>query len=198
MAMKAWKAKRQQVDKSGDSVNTYQRKVKKLADEFGITKQEARAALKDTRGQIDRARKKLEELGETAEGLPNPDMTVTADTSQANRQLSALEARISQLPGWYQLKPTVEFNPAGIKATRRSRKDAAFGGTYFPGDYGIVGERGPERIRNNGGVTTVTPMAGQNGSTFVFNIGYVKDARTFAEQVGPEITRYQRRQGVLQ
>ena len=43
---------------------------------------------------------------------------------------------------------------------RRKGKNAAQGGTYLPGDWGMVGEDGPEHIANLGGVTVIEPMRG--------------------------------------
>jgi methyl-accepting chemotaxis protein len=36
----------------------------------------------------------------------------------------------------------------------------ATGGVLYPGDYGTMGERGPERVSNKGGITVIEPMSG--------------------------------------
>ena len=80
-----------------------------------------------------------------------------------------------------------------------SRKDGASGATYYPGDYGFVGEHAMERISNVGGVTRVEPISGggRSGTTIVIQggtyLGTPEDARRWAAWVVPAIERERRR-----
>ena len=208
-ALQEWKKENQQVGRNTERVQ----RLSKRYEQSGAT---VKTVMKNNRGDMEKVRAKLEQLRlkSKAVGDTDPTITVTADTTQADAAIAALLRSIDAL-GENSLAGTM----LGIGHTvqlatatggnslkkKKKRKDGAIGGTYYPGDYGLVGERGMERISNVGGVTTIKPVAnGRFGSGATINIslagatflGTDEDARKWARFVVPAIERERRRIGV--
>lgn len=133
-------------------------------DEVKASKGQHKAA-GQRKADLDRIQKKLGATRNSAIALykaADRDVNYVINTAAASKRLAELRLQVAGVrqaitDGTFEI---VDDRPG---TGRGRRKDGARGATYFAGDYGYVGERGPERIRNRGGITTVTPIANGRG-----------------------------------
>lgn len=96
-----------------------------------------------------RTKGKVDNVGDAINGLPqNHNTNITVETGAAMRKILAFRNLLDNpiVTPW-----------STVRTGTGDRKDGASGATYFPGDWGWVGEHGPERIRNVGGAAQVRP-----------------------------------------
>jgi hypothetical protein len=113
--------------------------------------------------------KVTKEQARTLYDLFGKDWKVKLDSGEAREALRILNAVIVKLNAiqsrvhgviadFLGLDQNVDVGDRPRRGGRR--KDGAKGATYYPGDYGYVGEYAMERIYNVGGVTHVEPTTG--------------------------------------
>ena len=158
--------------------------VNTLAAEYGVSKRKVSKLLAQERGDIDKVIERLKALD-----LQRAEPKIHIAVDQA---LAAIETIKSQLRSFFgagiYVHPTINQQ----SSSRVSGPHRAAGGPVEAGRTYVVGERGPEVLRMGSQRGYISP----SGAGLTINIGFVKDARAFAEQVGPELTRWQRGQGV--
>ena len=142
---------------------------------------------KDVAASMDVERAKLGDIKAAAENVPS-DVPIHVQTVGEAAALASLERIRQRALSVLQVRVRLDQGTAGGPSGRPGqRRDGAHGAAYFPGDWGRVGERGEERIRNVGGAAVVSPMgsgrSGGAGHRTVIHTHVYLDRRQIAQAV---------------
>ena len=146
-----------------------ERDIEDIADTYGVSTKRATNLLKRNRGDLEAVRLKLGTVEDAAVAVGDVDPSINVTTPGADRAIAKLDTLAASLGVGAGFLASVIIG--GGRTRPHNVGQNAHGGLLYPGQYGTMGERGPERVANIGGVTVIEPIRGARERPLAVAVG---------------------------